>query len=167
MATGHFCGERCPCKRFSKIQKDSFPLVTAEIIKQCSGLQLEMARELQDDTWLAARDEDGCQFSVGCAICSAVLMPCDQDVWGRFEVQTVEALKPYRLKAHASSQPHQSAVLRVLNPAGSDPKMSVREESHAPKKEAYDTLLAWIRKGGSMRNGVDNVGHFRKVKMMS
>ena len=167
MTVGHVCGKhgRCPCNRFRKIQKP--PLVTAEIIKQCSTLQLEAAKQLRDDTWLTSRDEDGEPFSVGCAICSSLLMPCDQDVWGRFEVETVEGLKPYRLKAHASSQAHESAVLRLLDPSGADPQVSVRELNQAPQKETYETLLAWVRKGGSMRDGVANVGHFKKVKMMS
>eukprot|EP00435_Cladocopium_sp_Y103_P036033 s1331_g9.t1 len=84
---GHLCGKRCPCMRFSKMRKeDHFPLVTAEIIKRCSGLQLEAAEELQNDTWLVAREESDQPFAIGCAICSAVLMPSDLDVAGRFEL---------------------------------------------------------------------------------
>ncbi|CAJ1336854.1 unnamed protein product, partial [Effrenium voratum] len=142
------------------------PIVTAELIKMCPPSLLENVRALDRESWLTAQDQSGEPFSVGCAICMELLIPRDQDVFARFEVRAVEALKPYRIKAHASSQAHQAAVLRMLSHKPGEP-VEVGDQLAAPAAEVFSSLLAWIRKGGCLRDGVPNVGHFKKSKMLS
>ena len=132
----------------------------------CPPSLLENVRALDRESWLTAQDQSGEPFSVGCAICMELLIPRDQDVFARFEVRTVEALKPYRIKAHANSQAHQAAVLRMLSHEPGEP-VEVGDQLAAPAAEVFSSLLAWIRKGGCLRDGVPNVGHFKKAKMLS
>ncbi|CAK8989859.1 Uncharacterized protein SCF082_LOCUS2000, partial [Durusdinium trenchii] len=121
---------------------------------------------LGSESWLASQQDDVGVFTVGCAVCSHALPNCDLDIWGRFEVKTLEGFKPYRMQAHAQSSAHVAAVLRLLE--GSlqvSQKQPLRLEG-APDAEAFRTLLAYIRKGGALRNGVEGVGHFQKSRRM-
>ena len=75
-----------------------------------------------------------------------------------------QMMRPYRLHAHESGEKHIAAILRLI-----DPTMHNEDDNdnNTPTQEHYETLLAWLRKGGSIRDGVPGVGTFRKVKKMT
>ncbi len=164
----HLCGDRCPCSRVQKIQKANYPVLSPEVVKQCPLEVLEQHQTtLGNDSWLSTREEAGEPFAVGCVICATTLSEGDKDVFARFEVTKVEAMKPYRLQNHQDSLAHTTAVLRLLQPSSDAIGLPVKTQTDAPPVASFEVLLAHLRKGGSLRDGVPSVGHFVKVKSMT
>ncbi|CAJ1418007.1 unnamed protein product [Effrenium voratum] len=67
-----------------------------------------------------------------------------------FNVGDKVAISEEQLPVHQSGEP-----------------VEVGDQLAAPAAEVFSSLLAWIRKGGCLRDGVPNVGHFKKAKMLS
>lgn len=167
----HSCGGRCPCKRFNKLDKAGLcPIISPAVIARCDQSVLEQHSDLSGESWITCRDRAGEPFAIGCWVCAELLAECDKDVFGRFGIETVEALKPYRLKAHSASEQHLGAIARLLQPLSCANPSTVSLKSSqpgAPESSAYEALLHWVRKGGSLRDGIPNVGHFKKCRMMA
>ncbi|CAE7607080.1 ngoBIM [Symbiodinium sp. CCMP2592] len=163
-APGHTCGSRCPCKRFGKLSASDYPILSAEVTKKFGPELVLKAKELSGQTWVNAVEEDSC-FKVGCCLCSELLAEKDRDIVGRYGIVHVEGLKPARLQQHACSAAHLAAVGRLLQP-DETVGMPLSCTSGAPALADFDALLQWIRRGGSLRDGVPGVGHFKKAKCM-
>ncbi|CAK9099917.1 Uncharacterized protein SCF082_LOCUS46783 [Durusdinium trenchii] len=163
----HSCNDRCPCKRYGKLDKTKHPIISAKIIEMCPKEALEEhVDRLGDETWLAAHVEEGHSFAIGCIVCSELPPLGDRDVWGRFEITTVQALKPYRVKSHESSKAHLAAVMRLLQPSADLPAQMPLRHDAAPDGNSFQCLLQWVRKGQCLRDGVAGVGHFKKSRSM-
>ena len=163
----HSCNDRCPCKHYGKLDKTKHPIISAKIIEMCPKEALEEhVDRLGDETWLAAHVEEGHSFAIGCIVCSELLPLGDRDVWGRFEITTVQALKPYRVKSHESSKAHLAAVMRLLQPSADLPAQMPLRHDAAPDGNSFQCLLQWVRKGQCLRDGIAGVGHFKKSRSM-
>ena len=164
-AMKHLCGSRCPCQRFEKLDlAHQYPVFSPNVIARARPELVQSHQELSQSSWIGSKIDEQ-EFCIGCLICGTVLSKADKDIWGRFEVKTVEALKPYRLLAHQGSEAHIVAFLRLL--AGEDIGLPVKDSEDPFAPDTFQALIAYIRKGGSLRDGVPGVGHFKKVKCMT
>ena len=87
-----------------------------------------------------------------------------QDIFAKFNIRALDQAKPYRFKAHAMSDAHVDAVMRLINPTQSGDGLSTTKV--APMASQFTTLLGWVRKGGSLRDGIPSVGTYKKVRRM-
>ena len=165
-ALEHRCSSKqCPCSRFSKIHPSTYPIISSEISKELPLELLGMAHELDGETWLHMQDVDGV-FGIGCSICAKLLAECGKDIIAKYGITCVNGLKPFRLKARACSENHIAAVMRLLAPNDSV-GLLLSQETEAPPASGFEALMTHIRKGGSLRDGLPGVGHFRKIKCMT
>lgn len=142
-----------------------YPIISDVV---CKDLPLELlgrAQELDGETWLHTQDLDG-NYGVGCSICAQLLAECDKDIIAKYGITSTSGLKPFRLKAHACSANHLAAVRRLLEPTDWV-GVPLSQETEAPPESGFKALMAHIRKGGSLRDGLPGVGHFRKIKSMT
>ena len=117
---------------------------------------------VMNETWLEARaDADG-RFALGCVICEQLVGPRDQDIVAKFGLSTAIQVKPYRLRAHAMSKIHVTAVASMVDPEYGQ----LQTEAIAPAASEIVALLGWLRKGHAIRDGVIAVGCYRKVKKL-
>ena len=77
----------------------------------------------------------------------------DKDVVANFGIRQLTGLKPKRLKQHQDSAAHLAAVKRLLQPDRQVGEPLAREIS-APAEADFEAMLAHIRRGGSMRQGL-------------
>ncbi|CAE7510513.1 unnamed protein product [Symbiodinium sp. KB8] len=155
----------CPCSRYAKMDLASeFPLVSPAVVKLLPvEVTQGLPQEITDASWLSCKvsGETG-RLHFGCLICSELLKEKEKDIIASFGITRIAQFKQYRFQAHAESAAHLGAVQRLLHPGGE----VASADSGAPTLQQYGALLSWVRKGGSLRDGVPSVGHFWKCRQM-
>jgi hypothetical protein len=101
------------------------------------------------------------KFSIGCEICAQLAHPKDQDIIARYGITKAGHCKLYRFLNHADTTVHLNAVLKMLKSPTTD-----EPDAKAPSTEELQALLAWLRKGQGIREGVLAVGGWKKCRKL-
>ena len=154
------------CRRFAKIHPSEYPILSAEVVKELDLQVLQDASEsVQGMTWLQSKEDESGTFCIGCSVCAEMLAIGDRDIVANFGIRHLTGLKPKRLKQHQQSAAHVAAVMRLLKPDEKVGQPLVRENT-APAAADFEAILAHVRKGGSLRQGIPGIAHFAKAKCM-
>ena len=160
----HSCSKTCGCHRYAQLRFKDFPILSTHVvdaIDNSSTMEAAMAT-IGAETWLGYEIGTANNFTFGCAICKELVDVVDMDIIARMGLSEKSQVKPYRLTSHAAGDHHIGAVLRLI-----DPCMGNHAKDKAiPRTDEFATLVGWLRKGHSVRNGVPSIGAFRKCKKM-
>jgi hypothetical protein len=162
----HSCSKTCGCHRFAQLRFKDFPIISTHVVDAIvNPSTMDAAMEvIGADTWLGYEIGTANNFTFGCMICKELVDVADMDIIARMGLSSESQVKPYRLTSHAAGDHHIGAVLRLIDPSNKGNNHA--KDKIIPQTDEFATLVGWLRKGYSVRNGVPSVGCFRKCKKM-
>jgi hypothetical protein len=161
----HSCSKTCGCHRFAQLRFKDFPIISTHVVDAIvNPSTMEAAMEvIGADTWLGYEIGTANNFTCGCMICKELVDVADMDIIARMGLSSDSQVRRYRLTSHAAGDHHIGAVLRLIDPSKGN---NHAKDKIIPQTDEFATLVGWLRKGYSVRNGVPSVGCFRKCKKM-
>jgi hypothetical protein len=160
----HSCSKACGCRRFAGINLKSFPILNSHVVNAIDdpSTMLVATTELGNQTWIGYKIGTDNNFKAGCMICNELVDVVDMDIIASMGLAKDSQIRPYRFTKHAAGdQQHIAAVLRLLAQTNGCVKDKI-----VPHTVEFETLIKWLRKGHSVRDGVPSVGSFRKCRKM-
>ncbi len=139
--------------------KEQFPLVPEGLV-----IAPDVMRRMPS-SWLSSATVDGV-WGLGCSACAAESTAVDDDMravrFAAFRISSIESASPWNLARHARSKTHLASVRKLLG-APLEPNL----DDVSPSAVMFEKLWDSLRRGGSMRSGLEGVGGQHKLEKMA